>query len=408
MNHTVAQLEFSKMFKQACLCLVLIFISFNLFAKAQNKNIIIVSLGDINQKKFQEKYKEKFYSLIGDGFYFKNAYSPDNWSIFYDWFNPLPSGKLYSSNGTFRREDDYLKMFVPLWGFSNDELKALDKKYDDSKNYIVFIQNNFLVPPYLRRDVESKLLLDNKHLEDIKKHKANFKAKKFNYLNSLLFAEGIDAFSVRDFDPDSKEKFFQGKNFQNEKKLVEDIYDKKMEILFSQFEVFWKNVLAERKKDSLIVIVGNHGEPIFEHGNIHVSNDLYNTDFKIEMIVIPPGHVGKINVDKSVTSLILNKIIFDFIKDVKIDSSYLKQLDAKDIFLRSCDKRKIALISQDRKKIIYDLQQNDFKYYDLERDPEELNPISDVPPADKLKDLRNFDFDEYFKNKKFKRESCQP
>jgi len=145
-------------------------------------------------------------------------------------------------------------------------------------------------------------------------------------------------------------------------------------------------------KNTVIVMLGDHGEELGEHGAVAHANSLYDVVVKVPMFVLAPGESPR-RLDAPMNCFDVMPTVLDAAgiaaPDNAIGRSYFRGapaepspqwsvLDYKEIALRS--------VVHDGAKLILDMQSGESIYYDLDDDPHERLPLG-RPGKDRVEPL---------------------
>lgn len=351
---------------------ILLVFSSNCFSQEQNsKSLLIFSISNLNWKKFKLSYEKKFNQEIGPHFSYEYSYSPDNWSLIADFFAPIDrfSASFYST-GLPRKDSATFQELKGLNYFYSTRIlddalkKQLLKDIKGPKNFVGYYQLNTLFLPYYDSQIQFDLSVKEREL--IEKKRKDFNQGRHDYLTGLLFSAGLGKEGAG-LTVENKEKFYRSNEFKLYKNLLLKLYNQKLDFFMNNFFNFYSEVKAKIGKESVIVFVGNHGEPLFENGNIHWSNDLNDEDHRVMMKVVTPAVSNYLQENTPVKTFVVEQVMTSFMSGKKIDAETLRSFAQKrNLYFRSCTKEKVSLINSDREKIVLNLRSNDFKIFNLD------------------------------------------
>lgn len=185
------------------------------------------------------------------------------------------------------------------------------------------------------------------------------------------------------------------------------IYDSKIKDGDKRFAEFWKQFKKlGLEKNTVVIIVSDHGEEWGEHGGVDHGHSLYNELVNTPLVFKIPGAEPNPNIDQKVTSLDIAPTVLG-ITGINSSDKYNSQLkgtnltpvmkgssvDAKDIYLETDyrDHTHIrGVISTDNWKYIITMQNKKEELYNLNIDPSESNNVANAKQnAQKLSQLRD-------------------
>ncbi len=164
-------------------------------------------------------------------------------------------------------------------------------------------------------------------------------------------------------------------------------------------DFFLKNLFDQYKemglyKDTIFVILGDHGEGFGEHGFRQHDNTIYNEGIRIPLIVHDPRRPeGRRRIETPVNDLDILPTVTDLLGyrvkgGVYPGSSILSLPEGRPLML-GCyqENRCLASINGDEKYVYYYGNKQE-EFFDLSKDPHEKENIADRQPRKKLMDLR--------------------
>ncbi len=188
--------------------------------------------------------------------------------------------------------------------------------------------------------------------------------------------------------------------------FLNGIYDSKIKDGDARFGEFW----SELKKmgldrNTVVVILSDHGEEFYEHGGIDHGHTLYDELVHVPLVFKVPGMKGGMKITDQVTSLDVAPTLFDIL-GIKPDQAYQSQMrgasllpfmqgketSPQDIFMET-DYRdfthKRGIRTADGWKYILTMQTNKAELYNIKADPGELrNVANDYPEIASALDKR--------------------
>jgi hypothetical protein len=255
--------------------------------------------------------------------------------------------------------------------------------------FFSFVQFTFLHYPYYIDHLKNnyKLTLSSRRLLE------NYLSSK-NQLNDtlsvLLFdkTESKEHFAPHFDKINSKSlisKWQKSTSYAADKKLIEEIYDSNLNFLDTQLEQFFTFLKNEKLVDnSIIIFMGDHGEPLLEHSQLHQSSDLFEENISVPIYIKWPKNSQKIIYSNQFDFSSLKSFIYALFELKTLPrnpSSMLDLYSKKLIFLRNCTGTQKGIRVDNEWKYINDLAQNRKFLFNLKNDPQESVNHYDQEPS---------------------------
>ncbi len=184
-------------------------------------------------------------------------------------------------------------------------------------------------------------------------------------------------------DPKRNAKWRQTPGFADDLKMVEELYDLKME----KFDGLAAEVLNlygnEKLKDNTVIIfTGDHGEAFMEHGVLGHSVNVYEEMLRYPLMVKFPGSKGGV-IDQQVNHQIMSKITEGLIAgeiNARNFEQKVKELNRDFLIARNCQDDIRTVRYRSEWKYIKNLVTGKNELYNLKSDPgETVNLVASEP-----------------------------
>lgn len=170
--------------------------------------------------------------------------------------------------------------------------------------------------------------------------------------------------------------------------FLNGIYDSKIKDGDARFASFWKNIQEMGlEKDTVVIVVSDHGEEWYEHGGVDHGHTLYNELVHVPLVFKVPGMKSRKAITQQVTTLDIAPTILEIV-GIKPSDSYKSQFQGKslvplmqgadapgqDVFLETdyLDfTHKRGILTANGWKYIVTEQTGVEELYDLSNDPKE-------------------------------------
>jgi len=132
---------------------------------------------------------------------------------------------------------------------------------------------------------------------------------------------------------------------------------------------------------TVLVVFGDHGEELGEHGGIGHANSLYDIVTRVPLLVRYPGD-DPMHCETAMSCFDIIPTVFEAANVARppgfVGRSFLDECPTEaSIQWSTVDYLEVSLRSvvEDNIKAIFDMHTGDVTYYDLEADPDEMRPI---------------------------------
>ncbi len=154
----------------------------------------------------------------------------------------------------------------------------------------------------------------------------------------------------------------------------------------------------EELKNTLIIILADHGEEFYDHGGFGHGFTLYEEELLVPLYIILEGYVPADRIQSSPAQLIdIFPTLCHFSKIEGVDtliqgidlfaSERKKKLSGRMHYAETCYGQDPRSIQTDSHKLIFQSRSNDFQFFNLQDDPREKTNLyrEDNPQANRLK-----------------------
>ncbi len=179
-------------------------------------------------------------------------------------------------------------------------------------------------------------------------------------------------------------KWKKSKSYSMDLDILKGAYRAKLQFVDSEIKDFI-NLFDndELKENTIVIIAGDHGTALMEHGNLHNGNTPYEEVIKTPLFIHFPEMKEMKNINLQFSEKSLQKIVTSLLNGSltsKNFDSILPSLEENDIFSRDCPQRNFSIRENNKWKYFWDISSRERKLYDLQNDPNELNDLSETKP----------------------------
>jgi len=250
-----------------------------------------------------------------------------------------------------------------------------DLSHDQRKLYKTVYENDFLA-----------------NIEQLKKMKRLKNRKPFeevffgDFTNATNDSPGIIATRYKNIHNKNYLAQWQATaNYQQELSLIQDAYDKKLQI----FDSIIKDLLnlyniKHLKQNTIVIFTGDHGQSFMEHGHLIHGETVYDEMLTFPLLIKFPSGKSKVSIEKQISPKSVGDIVKKIMQGKLSSNNFTQFLDEKieDRFVtsRNCSETSFSVRYKNQWKYIYNFNKSVHEVYNLEKDPGEQLNVYDLIP----------------------------
>lgn len=288
----------------------------------------------------------------------------------------FPTINKYTNKNVFFEHASNMKTWFPYYLLKNNNMKTIDMFDMKKKNYPI-VKNLAIDENYAFDDFINNFIQDVKNGKETIGYYLNYSTH-FPYFN----------YKKGKYKTDNKQDMEKLLNASNSKVSKLEYYKS-----LNYFDLKLKEMFNKLKKenildDTIIVILGDHGQSFGKHG-VWTHGDIYNNIAKIPMLIWQPKYIKHKIISKYISQADIFPTILDLLKikynDNKIQGiSLFKPIKRKYIYTRGYH---YQLTDTDRNiKMVLNNDNTKCEIFDENTDTEELKPLS-CKGYEKMKNL---------------------
>lgn len=205
----------------------------------------------------------------------------------------------------------------------------------------------------------------------------------------------------------------QSDGFVDDIVLLKELYDAKLRyldtILAPVLDLYGDE---ELKKNTLVFFMGDHGEPLMDHGRILHGDSVHDTSLHVPLMMRFPDSM-RVDVQRDgrqtylgAVAAALDQVIMNEIATEDIPSAIAEH--SGDVVIgRDCTNRRFSLRYKNEWKLIMDMVDGTTRLFDLTKDPGETEDVSARNP-ERVAELNSLFFETYGDFEKPSGFNCEP
>ncbi len=274
-----------------------------------------------------------------------------------------------------------------------DSFSKLKRLIKEQQNYATpfFLTTHIKYMHYPFIDIYNKEVLSYASLNKQEKHFLNNpplhssffyqllfgKSKTFHFKKNLsslqqLYTKNFSQLTDRSF----VKKWKNSINYKLELKIIKKLYAAKLKFLDFQLKDILNLLnISKLQKNTVIILVGDHGEAMMEHGHILHSTHLYEEFTKFPLVIkLPKSSLKKpVKLSTFTTPISLKYIIEKLVQKKITEKNFVDKVkkinkNHNDLtFIRSCDYSSMGVRTANY-KLIYNIASNTKQFFNLNTD----------------------------------------
>ena len=172
-------------------------------------------------------------------------------------------------------------------------------------------------------------------------------------------------------------------SYKTDLKILRQVYRAKLQYLTKNMhDLLSLYGSRELQNNSVLIVVGDHGESLMEHGVLGHSFNVFDETIRVPLMIKLPDHAQKKIINDQIYVGSLAQLIREIVNGEPVSESRINNLisssDNNNIISRNCNRTEFGLRSKNQWKFIMSPLDKTSKLFDLTIDPLELNNVSSI------------------------------
>ena len=394
-------------------------------ADLNRPNIIILSFCSLRQSDLENSPELR--KLSGESYVFKNVFARHSWVNLFQYVYKELNPQFFKKRGYDLLSDhaDWPFFSVPAGVDSAENYKDLGEKFNLNfksslglikqllsgphlRPFYTFIQFKYMHYPLidnLNKDQNWAYFLtseEKKYTENILNFPEKYKKKlpfilmltgKSKYINfdkqlnnshlakAELFLKQYSIFNDREY----LIPWMSEPSYKIDLRILHQVYRAKLRYLTKNIDDLLNLYnIEDLKKNSILIIVGDHGESLMEHDTLGHSFNVFDETLHVPLMIKLPDQVQNKIINDQIFAGSLGQFIREVVNGESVSEARINNLilssDNDNIILRNCNKTEFGMRSKNHWKFIMSPTNQNNQLFDLTVDPLEKNNVSSFHP----------------------------